>query len=87
MLVATTVMMLTFTTKTVSLAGAGAASNIDLDSLMVIFSTSVIIHSYLIGLVGGKISEESIAAGFKHSALLTLIAIVAAKVAPSLINF
>ena len=88
MLVATTVMMLTFTTKTVSLAGPNAASTpIDLDSLLVIFSTSVIIHSYLIGLVGGKISEESVAAGFKHSALLTIIAIVAAKVAPSLIAF
>lgn len=88
MLVATTVMMLTFTTKTVGLAGPNAASTgIDIDALMIIFSTSVIIHSYLIGLVGGKISEESIAAGFKHSALLTLIAIVAAKVAPSLISF
>ncbi len=88
MLVATTVMMLTFTTQTVGLAGPGASTTqIDIDSLLVIFSTSVIIHSYLIGLVGGKISEESIAAGFKHSALLTIIAIVAAKVAPSLINF
>ena len=87
MLVATTVMMLTFTTKTVSLAGPGAGSSpIDIDSLLVIFSTSVIIHSYLIGLVGGKISEESVAAGFKHSALLTIIAIIAAKVAPSLIS-
>lgn len=88
MLVATTVMMLTFTTKTVGLAGPGAATTpVDIDSLLVIFSTSVIVHSYLIGLVGGKISEESVAAGFKHSALLTVIAIVAAKVAPSLINF
>jgi hypothetical protein len=87
MLVATTVMMLTFTTKTVGLAGPDAGTSIDLDSLLVVFSTSVIIHSYLIGLVGGKISEESVAAGFKHSALLTIIAIIAAKVAPSLINF
>jgi flagellar protein FlaJ len=88
MLVATTVMMLTFTTKTVSLAGPGAATGaVDINALMVIFSTSVIIHSYLIGLVGGKISEESIAAGFKHSALLTLIAIIAAKVAPTMISF
>jgi hypothetical protein len=31
---------------------------------------------------GGKISEESLAAGFKHSALLVLIAIVASKVVP-----
>jgi len=30
-------------------------------------------------LVAGKISEESVAAGFKHSALLALIAILAAK--------
>ncbi len=87
MLVATTVMMLTFTTRTVSLGSGGASSPIDIDSLLVIFTTSVIIHSYLIGLVGGKISEESVAAGFKHSALLTIIAIIAAKVAPSLISF
>jgi len=86
--VATTVMMLTFTTKTVGLAGPEASTgNIDIAGLLTIFSTSVIIHSYLIGLVGGKISEESVAAGFKHSALLTIIAIVAAKVAPSLLNF
>ena len=31
---------------------------------------------------GGKISEESLAAGFKHSALLVLIGIVASKVVP-----
>ena len=87
MLVATTVMMLTFTTQTVGLADpASSTGQIDIDGLMVIFSTSVIIHSFLIGLVGGKISEESVAAGFKHSALLTLIAIIAAKVAPSLIG-
>lgn len=88
MLVATTVMMLTFTTKTVGLVGGGTSANQpDVGSLLIIFSTSVIIHSYLIGLVGGKISEESVAAGFKHSALLTIIAIVAAKVAPTLISF
>jgi flagellar protein FlaJ len=87
MLVATTIMMLTFTTKTVTLAGSSSGTPIDMSSLLVVFTTSVIVHSYLIGLVGGKISEESVAAGFKHSALLTLIAIIAAKVAPSLISF
>jgi flagellar protein FlaJ len=87
MLVATTVMMLTFTTKTVNLASPDASPAVDLAPLLTIFTTSVIIHSYLIGLVGGKISEESVAAGFKHSALLTIIAIIAAKVAPSFLNF
>jgi hypothetical protein len=47
-----------------------------------IFTVSVITHCYLIGLVAGKISEESLAAGFKHSALLVIIAIVASKVVP-----
>ncbi len=87
MLVATTVMMLSFTSKTVSLAGTTSSGPIDLPLLLMVFTTSVIVHSYLIGLVGGKISEESVAAGFKHSALLTVIAIVAAKLAPVLINF
>lgn len=88
MLVATTIMMLTFTSQTVGMAGEAATGGpVELDSLMVIFSTSVIIHSYLIGLVGGKISEESVAAGFKHSTLLAFIAIIAAKVAPTLISF
>ncbi len=88
MLVATTIMMLTFTNQTVSMASEpGAAESSQLATLMVVFTTSVIIHSYLIGLVGGKISEESVAAGFKHSALLTVLAIVAAKVAPSLLSF
>jgi hypothetical protein len=41
----------------------------------------------LIGLVGGKISEESIAAGFKHASLLVIIAVVAAKVVPMFLKF
>jgi hypothetical protein len=44
--------------------------------------TSVVFHSYLIGIVAGKISEESVAAGFKHATILVIIAIVAAKVIP-----
>jgi hypothetical protein len=36
----------------------------------------------LIGVVAGKISEESIAAGFKHASILVIIAVVAAKVVP-----
>jgi hypothetical protein len=51
------------------------------------FTTSCIFHSYLIGLVAGKISEESIAAGFKHASLLVIIAVVAAKLVPMFIKF
>jgi flagellar protein FlaJ len=83
LLVATTLMTLAFTAKTVSIGGA---IKVDLSSLTTLFTTSVIIHSYLIGLVAGKISEESIAAGFKHSVLLVIISIIAAKFAPLLLG-
>jgi len=81
LLVATTLMTLVFTGQTLGLAGTGA-TRINLQYLTMIFSVSVITHCYLIGLVAGKISEESLAAGFKHSALLVIIAIVAAKIVP-----
>jgi flagellar protein FlaJ len=82
LLVATTLMTLIFTTQTVGMAGSTATSAPDIDFLTLIFSVSVITHCYLIGLVAGKISEESLAAGFKHAALLVLLAIVASKVVP-----
>ena len=84
LLVATTLMTLAFTSKTVTIGGA---MKIDLSSITVLFSTSIMIHCYLIGLVAGKISEESVAAGFKHSVSLVIIAIVAAKFTPMLMSF
>ena len=85
LLVATTLMTLLFTTNTVAMGGEAAASSADTGFLTLIFTVSVITHCYLIGLVCGKIREESLAAGFKHSALLVLIAIVASKVVPMLL--
>ena len=85
LLVSTTLMTLLFTTNTIAMGGEAAASSADTGFLSLIFTVSVITHCYLIGLVCGKISEESLAAGFKHSALLVLIAIVASKVVPVLL--
>jgi flagellar protein FlaJ len=85
LLVATTLMTLLFTTNTIAMGGEASASSTNTDYLTLIFTVSVITHCYLIGLVCGKISEESLAAGFKHSALLVLIAIVASKVVPALL--
>jgi len=85
LLVSTTLMTLLFTTNTIAMGGESAASSADTGFLTLIFTVSVITHCYLIGLVCGKISEESLAAGFKHSALLVLIAIVASKVVPVLL--
>jgi flagellar protein FlaJ len=86
LLVATTLMTLLFTTNTIAMGGETAASSADTGFLQLIFTVSVITHCYLIGLVCGKISEESLAAGFKHSAFLVFIAIVASKVVPVLLG-
>jgi flagellar protein FlaJ len=81
LLVATTIMMLGFTTATINIV-PNQASQVDIGGLTTIFVTAVIFHSYLIGIVAGKISEESISAGFKHAALLVVIAAIAAKLVP-----
>lgn len=83
MLVATTIMTLVFTTKTLEVGGT---MNIDVDFLTMLFTVSGIVHCYLIGLVAGKITEECVAAGFKHAALLVIIALVASKFAPVLMG-
>jgi hypothetical protein len=57
----------------------------DFSLMQTIFLTSVIFHSYIIGIVAGKISEESVAAGFKHSSILVVIAVIAAKIVPSFV--
>jgi archaeal flagellar protein FlaJ len=87
LLVATTIMMMSFSTGFgVGTAGAAAAAPKDMGLMQTIFMTSVIFHSYLIGIVAGKISEESIAAGFKHAAILVVIAVVAAKLIPQFVK-
>ncbi len=82
LLTATTLMVLMFLTKTVSIAGV---VKIDLEFISMIFTISVIVHSYTIGLVAGKISEESVAAGFKHSALLVVITLLASIFVPQMV--
>lgn len=83
LLVATTVMMMGLTTG-ITAPGAEAPPP---DILMqTIFITSVIFHSFLIGIVAGKISDDSIASGLKHAAVLVIIAVIAAKLIPQFIK-
>ncbi len=87
LLVATTIMMMSFTTGTLTVGMPGQAGPPkDFSMMKTIFMTSVIFHSYLIGVVAGKISDESVAAGFKHASILVIIAVVAAKVMPMFIK-
>ena len=85
LLVVTTSMMLGFTTGTIGVAGAAPPPN--MDWIRQIFMTSAIFYSYMVGIVAGKISEESIAAGFKHAAILVIISIVAAELLPMFVKF
>jgi flagellar protein FlaJ len=84
LLVATTTMMIGFTSGTLGVASTGTPK--DMGPMITTFVTSSIFHSYLIGLVAGKISEESIAAGFKHAAILVIIAVLAAKLVPMFVK-
>jgi len=86
MLMSTTLLTLMFVGKTASLAGESVGgTRIDLTSISLTFSVSIQIHVFMIGLVAGKISEESIAAGFKHSALLVIITLLASVFVPKLV--
>jgi flagellar protein FlaJ len=84
LLVVTTSMMLGFTTGTIGVAGAAPPPN--MDWIRQIFMTSSIFYSYMVGIVAGKISEESIAAGFKHAAVLVIISVIAAELLPMFIK-
>ena len=85
LLVATTTMMLGFTSGTIGVGGTAGAQ--DMGPMVSLFITSAVFHSYLIGIVAGKISEESIAAGFKHSAILVIISVLVGKLVPMFLKF
>jgi flagellar protein FlaJ len=85
LLVATTVMMLSFTSGTLGIPGVDANTT-DLGPIRTIFMASVIFNSYLIGIVAGKISDESVASGFKHATILVIISLVAAKLVPMFVK-
>jgi len=85
LLVATTIMMMGLTTGLV-VPGAEAAVRPDNSMMQTVFMSAVIFNSFLIGIVAGKISEESVGAGFKHAAILVLISIIAAKVIPQFVS-
>ena len=88
LLVATTIMMIGFTSGTLTIGAPGQATQPkDLSLMITTFVTSAIFHSYLIGVVAGKISEESVAAGFKHASILVVLAVAAAKLVPSFVKF
>jgi flagellar protein FlaJ len=61
-----------------------AGTAISTTQLIGMFLPPVIINSYLMGLVAGKISAERVGAGFKHAFLLLLANLVAMMIAPQI---
>jgi archaeal flagellar protein FlaJ len=84
LLVITTSLMLGFTTGTIGVGGATAPPG--MDWIRDIFMTSAIFYSFMVGIVAGKISEESISSGFKHAAILVIISAIAAELVPMFIK-
>lgn len=55
------------------LASAGGVSAESLGPLIAVLGLGSLINSYIMGLIAGKTGELSVAAGFKHSALMVLM--------------
>jgi archaeal flagellar protein FlaJ len=78
LLTATIIMFLQFFSNTSSLGGNSTISTI---SLCRILLTPMIIQSFMLGLVAGKISSGRISSGFKHAIFLSLAALIGIGVA------
>jgi flagellar protein FlaJ len=52
------------------------------DQFLRIFLPPIVLNSVMMGLVAGKLSEESVAAGFKHAVLILLIVVISFVASP-----
>lgn len=55
-------------------SAAGTAGSTIMAPMLLVLGIGTLINAYVMGLVAGKTSEMSVAAGFKHAALMSLIA-------------
>ncbi len=70
LLTGTTVMFLSFFT---GMSGLGVS--VPSTELYKILLTPLSLHSFMLGLVTGKVTSGRVSAGFKHAILLTLVAL------------
>jgi hypothetical protein len=67
---------LTTTVATTNITGLSSISSVAMQGQMNMFSIGIILQCWISGFFIGKISEGSLAAGFKHSAMLAATAYV-----------
>jgi len=79
-LIASTLLLLSFTRSMLAISGAGIAYV----PILNLFVPPLMIHAFLSGLVAGKISSGRISAGFKHAIFLIILSLIAAYLSPML---
>ncbi|MCP8305051.1 MAG: type II secretion system F family protein [archaeon] len=78
MIVVTMIMMIYFVTLPMTaLPGSGVSMVANLPLITSTLLSSAILQAWIMGFVAGKMGEGNIAAGFKHSAILVIISLVA----------
>jgi len=76
LLTATVILLLQFFT-----AAPGASASFSLSELNRILLTPLILHSFMIGLVAGKVSSGRVSSGFKHGIFLVIAALIGIRLA------
>lgn len=82
MIAASTLLTINLTLSTLSISAANptAAPSIDIHQIILLFSSSLLVNSWFMGIVAGKIGDSRIAGGFKHAVILTILVYVAIAV-------
>lgn len=86
LLVFSTLTTLIFTFNALSFAPS-VAKAVPMETLIPTFSSAVIFHCWMMGMVGGKISGGNLASGFTHATILTLVAFLSAYYATTSLGF
>lgn len=76
LIVVTVLMMLYFLTAPLGNQQVALMAGVNTGQVTSILLTSSVFQSWIMGLVAGKLGEESVAAGFKHAGLLAAISLI-----------
>jgi len=88
-----TLLMLSQSLSTIGIGGAALHTRISaqtINELLLIASVGSIVNAWLSGIVAGKIQDQSVASGFMHASLLTVLTLISLilsiKAAPSFVS-
>ena len=76
LVILTTLMMISFIQNQISAGPSIVGASGDISAITTTILAAALFQSWVMGFVAGKMGEGSIAAGFKHAALLAIISMV-----------